>query len=634
MHDVNAAGFFVSAFATCLLVILFTLLRRQRRKPQNRMFLLLTVDILLSAFFMMVRAFEGYHGTPSADSIVLIEKSRYLYFVTHTALAPLFCAYILMVIGAADRLNWPKRLALAAPFIVTELMVLTNPLHHFVYYVKPDGDHVRGMGEMFVYAAAAFYMAAGILQLLIHWYAMTVKRRIAIFYFVTLTVLGILIQLLFPNIRIELLAEAVGLAGLLLSVENEDDRIDATTEVYNRNALILDLDEIFRKGMKRYALCIRLRLREPYLLLEGVSASNALLEAVSDFLKENEVWYRIYRVTPNGFMILSMDEGLLEVVEKRMKEPFALGSTEVRPEYRLVYAAVPDEMSSTGEVLLMGDAALPPAEEGILVSGERLKILLRRAEAEEALHRGLQEHSFEVFYQPVHEGRGEKLYAAEALIRLHDSVLGELYPDEFIPVAEQNGIINEIGAFVVQEVCRFLQSGVPEKLGMDHINVNLSVVQCMQEDFVLKLKEIIGHYRIRPSMLNFEITESVAARDYAILERVIREFKENGFKFSMDDYGTGYSNMHSVFCLDFDVIKIDKSILWEAEKSERGRIILENSVRMIRVLKKQILVEGVETREQVELLKKLGVDYFQGYYYSRPVSRPDFVKLYQERSEA
>ena len=93
----------------------------------------------------------------------------------------------------------------------------------------------------------------------------------------------------------------------------------------------------------------------------------------------------------------------------------------------------------------------------------------------------------------------------------------------------------------------------------------------------------------------------------------------------MDDYGTGYSNVSAVFSLNLDVIKIDKSILWGAEKSELGMIILENTIRMIRQMKKKILVEGVETKEQIELLEKLGVDYLQGFYFSKPVPKTEFI---------
>ncbi len=102
----------------------------------------------------------------------------------------------------------------------------------------------------------------------------------------------------------------------------------------------------------------------------------------------------------------------------------------------------------------------------------------------------------------------------------------------------------------------------------------------------------------------------------------------------MDDYGTGYSNMQSIFSLDFDVVKIDKSILWSVNDGKLGGIILENSVRMIKQMKRRILVEGVETLEQAELLNKLGVDYLQGYYFSKPVPKGDFIGHIKKAYEA
>ena len=151
-----------------------------------------------------------------------------------------------------------------------------------------------------------------------------------------------------------------------------------------------------------------------------------------------------------------------------------------------------------------------------------------------------------------------------------------------------------------------MQSGEPTRLGMECINVNLSVVQCMQDKFVERIRGIVDSYGISKSLINFEITESVSASDYELLSKVITSLKENGFQFSMDDYGTGYSNMHSLFSLSFDIVKIDKSILWDAENSELGEIILESCIHMIKQMKRKILVEGVETKKHVEKLKKLG----------------------------
>ena len=157
--------------------------------------------------------------------------------------------------------------------------------------------------------------------------------------------------------------------------------------------------------------------------------------------------------------------------------------------------------------------------------------------------------------------------------------------------------------------------------------MNLSVVHCMRPGFVEEINGIADKYGIRKRMINFEVTESVAASDYEIFSNVIFRLKKEGFMFSMDDYGTGYSNVNSIFTLDFDVIKIDKSILWGAETNELGMTILENTIRMIQQMKRKILVEGVETQEQKKLLEKLKVDYLQGFYFSKPIPKKEFLKL-------
>ena len=249
---------------------------------------------------------------------------------------------------------------------------------------------------------------------------------------------------------------------------------------------------------------------------------------------------------------------------------------------------------------------------------------------EKAVSRGLAENSFEVYYQPTYN-IDKSIHGAEALLRMHDSEIGDIYPDEFIPITEQLNLIDDVDEFVLKEVCSFVKSGIPLKLGLDSINVNLSVIQCMKEGFVDHINSIVEEYDIDKSFINFEITESVAANDYKLLSKVIRHLKLEGFRFSIDDYGTGYSNMTSVFSLNIDVIKIDKSILWGAEKTELGYVILENSIRMIRQMKRKILVEGVETPEQIDILSNLDVDYLQGFFFSKPLPKKDFIELLEKQ---
>ncbi len=283
-------------------------------------------------------------------------------------------------------------------------------------------------------------------------------------------------------------------------------------------------------------------------------------------------------------------------------------------------------ISSVSDALYMADSPLPEDLDKVILEEEDLDYLLRRSAVEAAVSRGLDEGSFEVYYQPTYKIDGT-LHGAEALLRMSDSELGKLYPDEFIPIAEYTGLIDDIDDFVLREVCTFIRSGKPKELGMECINVNLSVVQCMRQGFAKHIIDIVETEEVEKSFINFEITESVSATDYKLFSSVVKELKEAGFMFSMDDYGTGYSNINAIFSLNLDVIKIDKSILWNAEKNEAGEIVLENTVRMMKQMNKKILVEGVETEKQIEILKKMGVDYLQGFYFSKPIPKNELIEF-------
>ena len=204
-----------------------------------------------------------------------------------------------------------------------------------------------------------------------------------------------------------------------------------------------------------------------------------------------------------------------------------------------------------------------------------------------------------------------------------------LFPDEFIPVAENIGLIDAIDDFVLMDVCKTIKEEKLDEI-VDCINVNLSVIQLMKPDFVEHVNGLVEMTGVDKKFINFEVTESISSENYEIMNTAINNLKKEGFQFSLDDYGTGYSNMKALALMNLDCIKIDKSILWEAEKSELGFIILENNIRMIHQMHLNILVEGVETEAQIKLLEPMGVNYLQGYFFSKPVPKDKFLKIVQE----
>lgn len=248
----------------------------------------------------------------------------------------------------------------------------------------------------------------------------------------------------------------------------------------------------------------------------------------------------------------------------------------------------------------------------------------------DCVKRAVENNGFMVYYQPIYSTNKKRIVAAEALIRLIDKEHGFISPEDFIPLAEREGYILKIGEFVFTEVCRFYSENNLKDKGIDYIEVNLSAVQCMQYKLADEFVEIMHKYGLNSSQINFEITETSAMNKNSAVELNINYFVDHGVDLSLDDYGTGYSNISYLYNLPFAFMKIDKSILWSSDKNDKANITLNNIFKMAKNLKMRTVVEGVETEEHIKKLLKLDCDYFQGYYFSKPVNENDFVKYLDE----
>lgn len=230
---------------------------------------------------------------------------------------------------------------------------------------------------------------------------------------------------------------------------------------------------------------------------------------------------------------------------------------------------------------------------------------------------------FYIKYQPIHNKKGE-MEACEALVRLKDEeTLGYISPEEFIPISEQDGTIVKIGEIVVDKVCKFIKGDTFKNSNIKYVEVNLSVIQCMQIDLADKIKSIVDGHNIGYKKIIFEITESVAITFSEIIMNNINKLSEIGFEFSLDDFGMGYSNMVYLLNFKYKIVKIDKTFLWTAQKDEKGRIAFNNTIEMLKKMDLQVVVEGIETQQQLEGIKHLPCDYIQGNYFSEPISEKE-----------
>ncbi|MBR5421258.1 MAG: EAL domain-containing protein [Lachnospiraceae bacterium] len=629
------SSFYFTGFFICLSCLVFSLVQRRTKRPQNRIFFILLLNIMFGAASDAVSVFSDVYCSVSATAGFISKLSRISYFVIHASLAPSFYAYLVYVSGSIHVHRRHKRrfTLIMLPFLVTEILVVVNLFTGVLYYLDEDYVYHRGPLMSIFYLSAAFYLLLALLDIVLFWHAITPRSRKGIIYLFSLTLLGVVIQMINIHIQSEVFAESMALVLVMLFIENDEDRFDVSSGFFNRSALSLDLNSYIRMKIPFTATVVYVSNADVLSKLTGSAATEGLTEMVSDYLCSVHPVYQIYKTEPGCFVLLGIDtkaeedEALSEKIRTRFRDPWNREGVEISLNSLVMQAAYPGSISTVEEVFLMSDFPKGADEAGHILREVDLDQIKRSIQVEQAMRRGFAEHNFEVYYQPVYFLDNLAIHSAEALTRLHDRELGEISPSEFIPVAERDGIIDRIGNFVLEEACLFLSSGLPVEMGIEYICVNLSILQCLRPGFADYARNMVLRYDVSPSLICFEIKESAATRDLEVLRKMIAELKQYGFRFSMDSYGTGLSDLQSLYSLDLDVIKIDKSILNGADEGSVGRVVLESCVRMIRQMHRRILVEGVETKEQIELLKKLNVDYLQGYYSSRPITKNELLGI-------
>ena len=257
---------------------------------------------------------------------------------------------------------------------------------------------------------------------------------------------------------------------------------------------------------------------------------------------------------------------------------------------------------------------------------EMQAIAKARLELEKDLRYALERQEIQVFYQPQTNVNGD-LIGAEALVRWIHPQKGFISPGEFIPIAEESGIILEMGRYVLEDACLRIKQWQSIK-SLDHVAVNVSPVQFRQPDFVAVVQQIIEHTNTDAKKLTLELTEGILVDNVADVILKMQKLKQLGIHFSIDDFGTGYSSLAYLTKFPLDQLKIDKSFVDDIGKDEDDQIIIETIIAMADRLSFNLIAEGVETSDQVQFLKDKGCFNYQGYYYSKPLPSNEFSKKY------
>ena len=235
---------------------------------------------------------------------------------------------------------------------------------------------------------------------------------------------------------------------------------------------------------------------------------------------------------------------------------------------------------------------------------------------------------FEVYYQPIIDNKTEKCIGCEALVRWNSRTLGFMTPDTFIPLAEYLGLITNIGDYVFEKACIKCKEWNEKGYEDFKVNVNLSVVQLLQNNVVENIRKIVRRVGIKPENLVLEITETLAINDMQKIMKIINKIKAMGIKIALDDFGTGYSSLNYIKQLSLDIIKVDQTFIKDITQDDYARAFLKLVSDLSKTIGVVVCVEGVENKEQKELLKQMDIELIQGYYYGMPMPAEKFEKKF------
>ncbi len=324
---------------------------------------------------------------------------------------------------------------------------------------------------------------------------------------------------------------------------------------------------------------------------------------------------------------LTDDHNAVTIAEnllKTFRDPFKIDGRELLLTLSIGIAIYPDNGLCASDLLRNADTAMYQAK-GLgrntysFFTKEMNTTMLRRLEVEEQMHGALERNEFEVYYQPQFDVKKANIIGAEALLRWHNPALGNIGPDEFIPIAEHTGLIVPIGQFVVKQALTFLNEWQRLHHRSYRVAVNLSPRQFRDEKLLRFIEKSLDDANVTADSLELEITEGVLMIGQSYIDDALNELNKLGIKLSMDDFGTGYSSLSYLRRYAFDVLKIDRGFIQGIPKNEADCELVNAIIAMAQSLGLKIVAEGVETKEQVELLSTLGCDYLQGYFFSKPV---------------
>ena len=580
----------------------------------------------------------------------VIKYIAFFCFIGTSNLEAIFY-YMFIVSISHEQIRFKKihLFLIVLPFLYEAITLISNYYTKFVFYIDADGNYVRQLGLYIFYGINFYYLFICIFELVKN--RASIKTIIYSSVFTFFVLVGMALQISKPQMNI--LSFCISMAFIIINyiLRNPRELHDANNGAYNRIAF-REFYFCKKKKLIDNKVLALVQLSNFDVILSNYGSSNCysiLRQIIPVIMKKVGVKYCFY-LFHNSFLFTCKDrESALEILEyikwympspKDLKDGIRknpLHHVQVDRDLFILENTsfidlVEEDVAEYHKIdvlteLLQYAVVINSNHNAInIIDDKIIDDFLAAKKRQKAIHAAIQDQSFEVYMQPIYDLKSKTFTGAESLLRLKDENGNFIPPSLFIPDAEKDGSIIKLGEISIRKTCEYIKRGNLVNKGIKKVNINLSIIQCMQDNIVEQIINILDEYQIPPTMIRFEITETIMATNPEQLEAVMRGLGEFGIEFALDDYGTGYSNTSRLLTFPFSEIKFDKSFVNSMVVDDKNSIPLKYLMNMVKSSGMITLVEGVEEKETSDLIEEFGGDLIQGFYYAKPMPLEEFKK--------
>ena len=632
--------FLIAAMVILLLILWYFWGQKRAENLNNQVFFFWTV---LGIMDVTAELISTYYITSGRGKFGIMALLTTTVFYLLQALLPYTWICYIQTLHEKKIISPKKMLLSGVPTFCLISVILTNPFTEKLFYFDLSAGYIKGPWYMLMYYSALGHFVAAFILILI-WKEELGSRKVKILLEILIIVVGgVVIQLLYHPLLTTGFGMSLGVLALFITINNPYANTDSLTGLYNHLYLTKKGNELIAAGKSFHIITIYLYQLKHVNKIAGIKGGDYILQSTAKKLSDL-CGKKIFRITGKRFLILASSleeyEHYLSQLKRMFDVNIKMGVEEKNLTIPIIISGIinAEKLSDCNSVLEYAEyleslSTQNGLTEVIQDDRQTMNGFLYNKRVEQYLHTAINEDLFEIYYQPVYSTRENRFITLEALSRLHHPELGWIAPDVFIQIAEKNHMIEQITDLQFHRVCRFLNENGRLMKQLLNVKVNLSSLDLMRNDCSGHFIRIMDKYGIPHEWIQFEITETVATEYNASLGIIVEEFLNAGIRLCLDDFGSGYANLNTVMKLPFSTIKLDRSLLYEICHDNTRAMFYQSIVETFHKMNYHIVSEGVETKEEVELISGWGVDMIQGYYFSKPLPETELLRIMQNNRQ-